>query len=798
MFKNYLKTALRQLLKNNLFSFINILGLAVGTASFIFICQYVVFELSYDTFHENKDHIYRVVFHNYTNGKLESKGSFSVSGLGTAMLETFPEEVILARVTPISETIVGYHRKNVDAVKFTEGRIMYADPSFLQIFSFPLLKGDLNSVLSAPRTMLISETSARKYFEDMDPVGKLLTVGEGEPFLVQGVFKDVPKNSHLKFDFLLSYKTMGKDKNDDWNWMDTITYLLLPPSISPSDLESLFANIVSQYHRSDSKDNYHLQQLGDIYLNETLSSANTETGSARTVYIMIAIGVVLMLIVLVNFVNLSVIKNLERIKEIALRKMMGASRMQLTKQFLTEAMVLNGLAFLLAIGLIGIATPIFEPFGWKWSQVSNWHQMGVWIAAGCLLLVNIFITGIFPALSLSFFQAIQSIKANVKPPAKGISLTGILIIFQFMASLTLLTSIFVIHEQLRFMKNQGLAIDISHTLVIKKPHLTDHTTAAKFHTFKRELEQYISIKNVTHSTSVPGQVINWNRTDVRLQNPDNTRLYPSNIVAVGYDFIKAYKLRIIAGRDFRETMVTDSKSMLINEEAAKHFEFVSPEDAMGKRVFIGSREFHIIGVVNNYHHRSLKEKIAPTLYFVGSTRRPVYSIKVSDNNLPATLAIIEEQWERIYSDNVFSYFFLDEFYERQYQADRQFGVVIGLFAALVLLIAGLGLFGLAYYTTVRRTKEIGIRKVLGASVVSLLTLLSRQYLRLIAIALFIAIPIANYFIVEWLGNFAYQVSVRWWMFAGPGIVILLIALLSVAGQTWKTANTDPVQSLRHE
>ena len=798
MLGNYLKTAWRHLLKNNLFSIINIFGLAVGMAACLVIYQYVRFELSYDIFHRNKDHLYRVLLNDYHDGKFIGKSAATVSGLGQAIDEAFPKETVFARISRQQKTIVTYHDGERDPVKFIEDRILHADPSFLEIFSFPLLKGDKSSALSTPRTLVLSTSSARKYFKEADPVGKLLSVGEGEPYLVQGVFEDIPENSHLKFDFLLSFATLGQHRNEDWSWQDAYTYLLLPAGVSTPGPESQLTQIVKQYHHEGSKDTYHLQALADIHLDDSLSSDIAETNSAKLVYFLMAIGVVLMVIALVNFINLTTAKHLERMHEIGVRKVMGASGPQLVRQFLVESALLNGLALLFAIGIVLVAVPIFEQWGLAWFPVLPLRQGWFWAFLGGLLLVNIVIAGLYPVFAISFFPARQAVKMKSQPTIRNMSFTRFLIVFQFTASLVLLTGVFIIYQQLQFMKEQELAIDISQILVVQEPHLTDRTTASKFETFKKELNKYPAVRNVTHSSSVPGEPIDWKRNDIRLRNQNTERFYPSKIIAVGADFVKTYNLKILAGRDFQQEMATDAQAMLINEAAARQFEFNAPEDALEKRVFMGNREFRIIGVVNDYHHLSIKEAIHPTLYFVGDPRRPIYSIKIGIDDLPSSIATIRSIWEKVYPDNVFAYFFLHEFYDEQYRSDQQFGTATGLFTVLALLIACLGLFGFAAYTTVQRTKEIGIRKVLGASVTSILILLSRQYLQLIVIALLIATPIVNYLIAEWLQNFARRIEVQWWMLALPGALLLLITLISVAGQTWKTTGTNPVDSLRHE
>ncbi|MEM9830634.1 MAG: ABC transporter permease [Bacteroidota bacterium] len=797
MLNNYFRIAWRHLWKNKLFLFINVGGLAVGMAACLVIFRFVSFELSYDTFHENRDRIYRVVFYNYTQGKFEGKSASTTAGLGPAIENTFPENTDFVRVIPQSETVVTYRSNEGEVINFVEDKLAYADPSFFDVFSFPLIKGNASTVLSAPHTVVISASIASKYFSNEDPVGKLLSIGEGDPFRVEGVFEDMPKNSHLQFDFIRSYQTLGNQKDQDWSWLDTYTYLLLPPSASAGDLEAKLAAIVSQHYREGSLDSYHLQGLPDIYLDDSFRSTAARTGSARTVYFLIAIGTVLMFIALINFINLTTVKNLDRIKEIGIRKVIGASRKQLSQRFLIEAGLLNSLALLLAVGLALVATSFLER--WNWLDFPSGPQYWFWLFVGGLLLVNTCISGLFPTFFSTFFPtAIQSLKMNTKPSFRGIGFSKVLIVFQFTASLGLLTGIVIIDQQISFMREQELAIDISQTLVIRAPLLTDQSTASQFQAFKHQLENYSAISHITHSTSVPGELIDWNRSDIKLRSTDTEPLYPSNIIAVGHDFVTTYGLHILAGRDFQEEIASDESAMLINEAAARQFGFSSLEEGLGQYVFIGERAFEVIGVVNDYHHLSLKEAIDPILYFIGSTRRPIYSIKLSTENLSTTVITIKSIWEQLYPGNVFSYFFLDEFFEQQYQSDQQFRAVSSLFSGLTLLLACTGLFGLASYTTVQRTKEIGVRKVLGASIANLLYLLSKGHLKLILISFLVAAPITNFFFTEWLNEFAYRVTLQWWMFVAPGTVVLLISLLSIAGKTVKAASKNPVDSLQYE
>ena len=484
-------------------------------------------------------------------------------------------------------------------------------------------------------------------------------------------------------------------------------------------------------------------------------------------------------------------------KEIGIRRVIGANRGHLVQQFLVEAGLLNSLALLIGLCLILIIASLFKH--WSSPHLFSGQQHWFWLFVGGLVLVNTLISGLYPIFTFTFLPtALRTLKTYSKTTVKGISFAKYLILFQFIASLVLLTGIIIIDQQLSYMRSQQLAIDISQTLIVQAPHLTDQSTSSRFEAFKSELASYSSINSITHSTSVPGEPIDWNRSDIKLGSIFTESLFPSNIIAVGYDFVAAYGLTILVGRDFQPAMTNNQSAMLINEADAKQFGFSTMEEGLDKSVFIGNREFHIIGVVNDYHHLSLKESIDPILYFIGSTRQPIYSIKLSTENLSTTLATIQDTWERTYPNNVFSYFFLDEFFDQQYRSDQQFEILTSWFSGLTILLACMGLFGLTTYTTVQRTQEIGIRKVLGASVANILLLLSKGQFRLIFIAIIVSAPIANYFFTEWLNEFAYRIYIRWWMFVVPGILVLLISLLTMAAQTVKAANRNPINSLRYE
>ncbi len=797
MLKNYLKIAWRNLLKHKAFSLINIGGLAFGMAAFILIIQYVTFELSYDAFHTNSSYLYRVAFENYNKGVYSGTSANTVSGLAPAIQNYVPGLDRYSRVHPI-EGVVSHQSADGSVTRFNQKNIYYIDNDFLSMFSFPLETGISETALTAPQSAVLTQATARKYFGSQDPVGKTINISEEEPYIITGVLKEIPENTHFKFDLLLSYASLGKGQDENWDWSEDYTYVLLEPEINPQEFESQLFSVVTAFHSKGSKDRYNLQPIEDIHLYSNLERELSANSSAKTVYFLGIVALFILTIAWFNYINLAMAISLDRAKEVGIRKIMGAHRTQLVKQFILDTVVLNVVAMLLAILMVRLGFPLInsildQPLPYE-TQVS-WVP---WLIFFGTFMMGVFLSAIYPALVQSGFSPIPALKARANLNFGGVQLRKILTSFQFAITLLLLIGVFTVFNQVKYMMDADLGIDIERTLIIKQPSITDQYTAEKYQGFKHELLSLTQIKNVTFSSAIPGELIDWHRSDIKLGSLESEDNFSIAIVSVDQDFVSSFGLKILAGENFQPDAPASDKSMIINTSAVKRFGFENPNKALGNLVFIGNREFEIIGVINDYHHQSLKENTQPILYMAGSTRRPNYAIKVSGHELSATVDLVREKWETTYPENAFEYFFLDDFFDRQYKADRQFGRIMGMFCVIAVLVACMGLFGLVLYTTHQKAKEIGIRKVLGASLLNIWLLVSGDYLKLVVLASMAAVPFGYWGVSNWLSNYAHKTDLTAWLFLMPILTILVLALITISFQTIKAVLANPVNSLRNQ
>lgn len=776
---------------------INIGGLAVGMAACLMILQYVSLEFSYDKFHRNISDLYRIAYENYNNGVYESTSISVASGLAPAIDRHIPGLKSHARIHPI-KSIVSYTEPDGILARFNEKKIYYVDATFLSMFSFPLEKGAVEAALSKPYSAVLTQATAARYFSDVNPIGKVIAIGEDRPYTITGILKDIPENTHFEFDFLLSYTSLGAEQDENWDWAGDYTYIQLSHDTDPLSFEQGLATIVTNYHSKGSKDRYFLQPVGDIHLNSDLKRELSVNSSAKTTYFLAVIALFTLAIAWFNYINLSTARSLERAKEVGIRKAVGAHRPQLILQFALEAVILNTIAMLSAIFMVMAGTSVINTFLEQPFIPISMNNPMPWLIFMGLFLIGTFVSGIYPALVQSGFDPIDTLKAKVKHKFGSFKLRETLIAFQFAVTVILLIGVFAVFKQLQYMTGTDLGIDLEQTLLIKEPNITDQNTAGKYTSFKDELQSHSQIKSVTFSSAVPGELIDWHRSDIKLGNVDSDHRYSIAIMGVANDFRESFDLEILAGKDFSPNAPENNKSMMLSSEAVKQFGFKNNEEALGENVFIGNRQFEVKGVINDYHHLSLKESIKPILYIAGSTRRPNYAIKVSSTNIPSTIEIIQKKWEATYVGNVFEYFFLDDFFDQQYKADRQFAKIMGIFGGIAIMVACLGLFGLVLHTANQRTKEIGIRKVLGASLANIWILLSKGYLKLILMVSLIILPLAYWGIKKWLINYAYQIDIDAWLFIVPVLTILIIALLTISFQIIKASMANPVDSLRCE
>jgi len=804
MLKNYLKTAFRNLLRNNTFSVINIVGLSIGIAAFFLIIQYVTYELSYDSFNTNESRIYRIRDDRiYANKRDESAGC--PPALGSTLKKEFPEILESTRLRGTTVVLVDKNRKisaNVD-------RVYYAEPSFLRMFTFPLLEGAAGSALEEPYSVIVSSSVAQKYFGDENPVGRVVTF-EGDygthDYKVTGVFKDVPHNSHIKFDMLLSYKTLvaqNSQAENYWGWNAFNTYVLLAPNADAAALQAKFPAMVEKYKNyGDSyRREYLLQPLKDIHLHSNLRFEPEVNGDARAVQFLSIIAAFVLILAWVNYVNLSTCRSMTRAREVGVRKVLGSNRLQLIKQFMTESILLNIMAVVLAVGIDEMALPFFERLTGTPLPlillVENWRLFA------SLFVVGIFLSGLYPALVLSSFSPLAAFRTMRGRLSAGIDLRKVLVIFQFSISIILIASTLIVYRQVSFMRNQNLGADIDRVLVLKAPRIMGNYISS-CNSFKDALLTFPSVRNVSASSTIPGREYSNFASDIRSQRSQPGEGTQGVFIDVDENYFSLYQILLIAGENFsRESRLY--REVIVNEEAVKTYGFQSSKDAVGKNLVLGGldgRIVKIIGVTKDYHQRSLKSAMQPvifnSIYASDINLAKYFSVKVFEQDIMETINQIKAKWDYLYPDQPFEYYFLDDFFYSQYRPDQQFGEVFGIFATLAILISCIGLFGMVSYANAQRTKEIGIRKVVGASIGDIMLMLAIDFTKWVLLANLVAWPVAYYAMNKWLQGFAYKADFSLWVFVASGTVALLIAMLTVGFYTIKAATANPVESLRYE
>lgn len=794
MFKNHFKIALRNLWKHRGFSFINITGLAIGITACFFIFTYVAFELSYDKFNTKGDRMYRLV----TDLKTPSDNIFidvTPWAFAPAVKADFPEVESFVRISPTGLLI----RK--DNIKFQEDRALFADSTLFKVFDFKVLKGSPATALVAPASVVFTESTAKKYFGSQDPIGKTVLInGEGIPAQVTAVIEDMPANSQVKADVILSMTTMTQKFNPDidqqWSNYGATSYMLLKPGTDAKALESKFPAFMEKRNGAEAKKiqmfaTIHLEPFLDVYLKST--RGGLETGSITNVYIFSIIAVFILLIACINFINLTTARSVERAKEVGIRKVVGAAKGELAGQFIGESVILCLISFVITVGLSALLLPTFNQLSGK--VVSDGlfsHPMNILV----LLLISVAIgglAGIYPAIVLTSFKPVMVLKGRFSTGTKGNALRKTLVVAQFSISIALIIGTIVVYDQMDFMQNRDLGFSKEQTLVM------DTNGDPGKEALKQAVQSLPGVKSATLSASIPGGGNSGAYSEIENKKGD-LQIANLDLYFVDFDYLNQFKIKMVAGRPFqREFMSTDTaQSMILNEEAVKLFGYSSPQQAIGRRFKQWGREGKIIGVMKDFHYRSLQEKIKPLSMRVELKNLNLVSVKLEAGNVKSTIAAIESKWKELIPNRPFSYLFLDEFFDRQYRSEQRFGKLFLNFAVLAIFISCLGLLGLASYSTYQRTREIGIRKVLGASTPGIVNMLSKDFMKLVLISFVIAAPVAWYFMHSWLQNFAYQITIQWWIFALAGLLAVLVAIVTISFQAIKAAMSNPVKSLRSE
>ncbi|SEN48713.1 putative ABC transport system permease protein [bacterium A37T11] len=790
---NYLKIAWRNLWKSKAFSFINIMGLTVGlTASFL-IFLFVSFELSYDTFHTKADRIYRLVSDIRTPTETINSGG-PAWAVPPNVIHDFAEVKAFVRFNKTD-----FIAKKGD-IKFKEDACAFVDSAFLSVFDFRLLEGDRRTALKEPSSIVLSQTAARKYFGNENPVGQTMLIGQEEILVtVTGVMADMPENTRLKADMLVSMTTLTEKLrpglDGQWGNYGAEAYLLLKDGVNAKALQAKFPDFLEKRNGGEMKQRQMfvtllLEPLNEVYLYSTRNGSNT--GNIRNVYIFSVIAVFILLIAAFNFINLTTARSAERAKEVGIRKVVGAYRMQLVKQFMGDSVFLCLIAFLLSVGLLLVLLPLFNHLAGKTICTGIFSNPGY---IGILFIAAVgvgLLAGMYPALVLSGFRPVSVLKGRFATGIRGIFLRKALVIVQFTISIALIFGTIVVYYQMRYMRNQDLGFAKDQTLVV------DTQENPSREAFRQALTHIPAVKATALSGSVPGGGYAGAYSEIENRVGD-LQVANLNLFFVDYDYLGLYAMKLVAGRGFSRDFGTDStQAMVLNEAAVKMFGYHSAGEAIGRRFKQWGREGKIIGVVKDFHYQGLQGKIEPLTMRIEPQELTLVSAKVSAANLPVTLAAVEKAWKATVPNQPFTYFFLDEFFNRQYRGEEQFGRLFLDFAVLAIFISCLGLFGLASYSTTQRVKEIGIRKVLGASVPSIAKMLSSDFIRLVLIAMAISLPIAWWAMHRWLDDFAYHIPIQWWVFVAAGLTAMVIAVATVSWQAIRAAVANPVSSLRNE
>ena len=795
MLIHYLKIAWRNLWKNKVFSAINIIGLTTGLSCCLLMVLYIQHELGYDKFQKNGNRIARLIMEYSINGTI-NKGNYTSTKVMPSFAKNFPEVETGVRMYQ-SNAIVKYDDK-----LFTEKKFLYADSTFFRLFSFKLLKGNVNTVLASPKMVVVTASAAKKYFGNEDPVGKILHIGsKGLEFQVTGVSEDCPSNSQIKYDFLASFSSLGVAQEETYWEANYTTYLLLKDKNSIATLQQKIGPFMKKEMASKITGNdyltYQLEPFNQIHLHSPYEGFEPNN-SITYVYIVGAIALLILLIACFTYINLSTARSIERAKEVGIRKVSGAFKNHIFWQFISESLIVSVLALILSAILAAIILPGFNQLADRQLTVSSLFTP--YIAGVALIIIASIsiLAGSYPALILSGFQPIKVLKGSFKTSSSGLWLRKSLIVFQFIITVFLITSTFIIQSQLNYLRHKNLGYDRDHVLLLP----FDQKMNAILSTIKSEFKNNPGVINVWRTVFDPTNIKGgYTMTKPGMEPGKSNAVVANNI---DEDFVKTTGLQIIAGTDLTEQdvkdVIPDSGKLfhyILNESAAKMMGW-TPQEAIGQKMFLGDeRPGFVKAVVKDFHFSSLHNPIKPLVLFP-DTYGSVLMVKLSSSNLQNTISFLESKWKALVPHRPFEYTFLDENYNKLYSAELRLGKVLNIFAGIAILLACLGLFGLSAYAIQQRTKEIGVRKVLGASATNIAVLVSNQFVRLVIIAFVIAAPLAWFAMNKWLQDFTYRIHISWLIFILTGCITILITVLTVSFQSVKAALMNPVKSLRTE
>ena len=798
MFKHYFKAALKGLNKNKGFTAINIVGLSIGIAACLLIVLYVVNELSYDKYNINGNRIYRITENARLNGN-ENSWASTEKPLKEA-LTSLPEIEKTTRLIPKTSLFITPQKFFVKKgnTSIEEKNVVFAESSLFDVFTLPMIEGNPSSSLSEPNSVVITESTARKYFNQVNVVGKTITINDSNVYKITGVIKDIPSKSHFNYDFFLSYSSIPESRSDSWGYSGIHNYVLVKPGADIHKLETEIRAIeIKNYPPSMTEGgnylNIVLTPLFDIHLKSTSQGELNPGGNIQYIYIFSAIALFILLIACVNFINLSTARSANRSKEVGIRKVLGSSRKMLIAQFLSESMLVTFISAIIALTLVWMILPVFNQIAD--TNINLTTASLSWFVptlAGVVLIIGL-IAGAYPAFYLSAFKPILVLKGKLASGFKRSFLRGFLVVFQFSISIFLIIGTLVIYKQLSFIHNKDLGFTRSQMLVIKNTNLLGDQ--AKI--FKQNLKQLPGIEDVTMSTYLPTGK-ERNMTGLFPELPiDIKQDVLSEFWTVDEDYLKTLNIQLIAGRNFSNQMASDSSALIVNEVFQKKFGF---KDALNKTVYrdsYGIQPYHIIGVVKDFNFSSLRDNIKPLALVFGVDNGAI-TAKVKTTNLPVLMSRIENKWKDISANQQFNYSFMNDDFDATYRSEQHVQQIFFSFTVLAILIACLGLFGLAAYAAEHRNKEIAIRKVIGANTSNIIKILFSDFIKLVGISILIASPIGWYAMNKWLEDFAYRINISWMIFFIAGALAIVIALITISFHAIKAAVANPVKNLRTE
>jgi putative ABC transport system permease protein len=809
MISNYLKIAFRNLMKYKFISFINLFGLTIGLTCCLLILTYILNELSYDRYSKNSDNIYRVTrsFNNPETGAPSLNLGTIAPPFGPLLENDFKEIKKITRLLPNGQTPMRYEDK-----MFNEQNVFFADENLFDFFKVDVVKGNPSKALTDPFCVMLSETVAKKYFGNDEALNKMIRIDNNINLKVTGVYKSFPSNAHVHPEIMVSFNTLkdtaiyGEQQlRTNWGNNSFFTYLLVPEGFKPEKLEKQFPAFLDRHMEDGPQAKFKpsqwtalsLQKLTDIHLYSHTDFEAEENGDIKRVYVFSAIALFILLIACINYMNLSTARSALRAREIGVRKVVGAQRKEIIAQFLSESVMVSFLALIIALALTWISLPWLNKLSGQQLNINTLFTWKIFIPVILVPFIVGTLSGIYPALFMSSFRPVMVLKGLFKAGGGNISFRQVLVTLQFAISIILIISTAVVFKQLRYMQQKSLGFNREH--VVTLPY--NNGLGERYEAFRNELLANSNIKDLGRSSRIPtGRLLD--AMGSQIDRGDS--LAPTNAdikyVSADHDFVTTYGVKIVAGRNFARDFSTDTGSFLINEAAVKVLGLKDNQDAIGKNFQYGGRRGQLIGVFNDFHFESMHQKIVPLVLLVPRTQNNygAISVKISGKNIPGALAHVENTWRKFLPEVPFQYTFLDENFDRLYQSELRQGTIFTVFACIAIFIACLGLFGLSAFAITQRIKEIGIRKVLGADVSTIVALLSKDFLKLVLIAALIAFPIAWYAMRTWLEDFAYRINIPWWIFIVAGILAAIVALFTISFQAIKAALANPVKSLRTE